>query len=260
MSGKPLTSETKIRSILEQKFEKVHIGAILKHFIAAKKKYQESDWESSIFKSSKFVEATTKALMRFCGKALPKIRDFHAGNFLRKLEQESVTIDDTVRIVIPKGCLFIYEIASNRGARHDSDGIDPNEIDAGATNIIISWVLGELVRFASKRDKNPEEARDLVDAITGKTYPFFEEIEDRLYININGLSAEKIATLILYGRYPRRTSKDFLCELVERHGFSAKNAKMAFKRTKYLCDINKKGLKLRGLGRQKAEKILDQSR
>lgn len=260
MSGKLLTSETKVKAILEQKFEKVYVEAILKHFITAKKKYQESDWESSILKSGKFVEATAKALLKFCGKVLPKTRNFHAGNFLRKLEQEPITIDDTVRIVIPKCCLFIYEIASNRGARHDSDGIDPNEIDAGATDILISWILGELIRFASRRNKNPKEARDLVDALIGKTYPFFEEIEDRFYINIDGLSAEKTATLILYGRYPRRTSEDFLCELVERHGFSTKNAKMALKRTKYLCDSSKEGLKLRGLGRQKAEKVLDQNR
>lgn len=260
MSGKLPSSEKKVKAILEQKFEKVHVEAILKHFIGAKRKYQESDWEGSILKSGKLVEALTKAFLKFCGKALPRTRNFHAGSFLRNFEKEPVNIDDTIRIVIPKCCLFIYEIASNRGARHDSDGIDPNEIDAGATDILNSWVLGELIRFSSRRDKHPKEARDLVDALTGKTYPFFEEIDDKFYINIDGLSAEKIATLILYGRYPRRTSEDFLCELVERHGFSSKNAKMAFKRTKYLCDSNDNGLKLRGLGRQKAEKILDQNR
>ena len=260
MSGKSLNSETKVKAILEQKFKKVHVDAILKHFITAKKKYQESDWEGSILKSGKFVEAVTKAFLKFCGKTLPRARNFRAGSFLRNFEQEPISIDDTIRIVIPKCCLFIYEIASNRGARHDSDEINPNEIDASATDILNSWILGELIRFSSKRNKNPKEARDLVDALTGKTYPFFEEIDDRFYINIDGLSAEKTATLILYGRYPRSTSEDFLCELVERHGFSSKNAKMAFRRVKYLCDINAKGLKLRGLGRQKAEKILDQNR
>lgn len=260
MFDKSVSSESKVKAILEQKFEKVHVEAILKHFIAAKKKYQEGDWESSILKSGKFVEATTKMLLKFCGKAIPKTRNFRAGNFLRNLEQEPTTIDDAVRIVIPKCCLFIYEIASNRGARHDSDGINPNEIDVGATDILNSWVLGELIRFSSRRDKQPKEASDLVDALTGKTYPFFEEIEDRFYINIDGLSAEKTAILILYGRYPRRTNENFLCELIERHGFSWKNSKMAFRRTKNLCDINEKGLKLRGLGRQKAEEILDQNR
>lgn len=260
MSGKSINKEAKVRVILEQKFEKVHIGAILRHFVTAKRKYKESDWEVSISKSGKFVEAVTKALLRFCGKTLPKTRHFRAGALLRDLEHESASIDDAMRITIPKCCLFIYEIANNRGARHDPDEVDPNEIDAGITDMSISWVLGELIRFSSKRNKHPEEARELVESLTGKTYPFFEEIDNRFYINIEGLSAEKTALFILYGRYPRRTSEDFLRELVERHGFSSKNAKMAFRRTKYLCDINASGLKLRGLGRQKAEKILDDHR
>jgi hypothetical protein len=260
MSGKLRSREEKIKAILEQKFEKSHVSSLLKHFIAAKSKYQDGDWEGAITKSGKFVEAVTKALMRFCGKALPRTRHFRAGTSLRNLEQEPTSIDDAIRIVIPKSCLFIYEIASNRGARHDPDEVDPNEIDASATDISISWVLGEMIRFSSKRNKNPEEAQELVEALTGKTYPIFEEIEDRFYVNLEGLSAEKTALLILYGLYPRRTGEKFLCELVERHGFSSQNSKMAFRRVKRLCDIGANGLKLRGLGRQKAEKIMDDNR
>jgi HEPN domain-containing protein len=252
--------EEKIKIILAQEFEKIRVDAILKHFIGAKRKYQEGDWEGSISKSGKFVEAVTKALMRFCGKTLPRTRHFRAGSFLRDLEREPVSIDDAVRIVIPKCCLFIYEIANNRGARHDADEVNPNEIDASTTDVTISWVLGELIRFSSKKKKVPREAQELVEALTGKTYPFFEEIDGRFYVNIEGLSAEKTALLILYGLYPRRASEDFLRELVERHGFSAKNAGMAFRRVKLLCDIDESGLKLRGLGRLRAEKILDDNR
>jgi len=263
MSGKSISiksSEAKVTAILEQKFEKTHIRAALRHFIVAKGKYREGDCESSILKSGKFVEAITKALMRFCGKTLPRTRRFRAGASLRGLENEPDSVDDAVRIIIPKCCLFIYEIASNRGTRHDPDGVDPNEIDAGVIDVSISWVLGELIRFSSKREKNPEEARELVETLTGKTYPFFEEIDGRFYVNIQGLSAEKTALLILYGRYPRRTGEDFLRELIRRHGFSPKNADMAFRRVKNLCDIDVKGMKLRGLGRQRAEQILDRNR
>lgn len=257
MSRKSANREAKIKAILEQEFNKVHVRAVLKHFGTAKGKYREGDWEGAISTSSKFVEAVTKALVRFCGKTIPKTRKFSTGTFLRNLERESTSIDDTVRIVIPKGCLFIYEIASNRGARHDPDEVDPNEIDAGVTDTSTSWILGELIRFSSKKDKNPKEAQELVEALAGKTYPIFEEIDGRFYVNIDGLSAEKTALLILYGLYPNRVNKDFLRELVLRHGFSSKNSDMAIRRTKQLCDISTKGLKLRGLGRQRAEEILD---
>jgi len=260
MSGKSSNREAKIKAILEQKFEKVHVSAILKHFIAAKRNYQDSDWEGAIEKSGKFVEATTKALLRFCGKTLPQTRRFRAGPSLRSLELESASIDDTIRIVVPKGCLFIYEIASNRGARHDPDEVDPNEIDAAVTTISISWVLGEMIRFSSKRNKKPKEAQELVDALAVKTFPIFEDIDGRFYVNIEGLSAEKTALLILYGLYPHRIREDSLRNLIIRHGFSSKNADMACRRVRQLCDIGETGLKLRGLGRQKAEKVLNDNR
>jgi len=260
MSGRLVSRDAKTRAILDQKFEKIRVDAVLKHFIAAKREYQDGGWEGAISKSGKFVEAVTKALMRFCGKTLPRTRHFRAGNFLRDLEREPASIDDAVRIVIPKCCLFIYEIASNRGARHDPDEVDPNEIDAGATDMCISWVLGEMIRFSSKRNKAPEEAQELVEALTVKTYPFFEEIDGRFYVNVEGLNAEKTALLILYGLYPRRASEDFLRELVQRHGFSPENADMAFRRVKRFCDIDTSGLRLRGLGRQKAENILENNR
>ena len=256
MSGKSENREGKIKAILEQKFEKIYVNAILRHFVAAKRGYQEGDWEDAIEKSGKFVEATTQALTRFCGKTLPKTRHFRAGTFLRNLEKEPATIDDAVRIVIPKCCLFIYEIANNRGARHDPDEVNPNEIDAGVTDVATSWTLGELIRFSSKRDKNPEEAQELVKALTGKIYPVFEEIEDRFYVNVSGLSAKKIALLILHGLYPKRIGEKSLRELIGRHGFSAKNSEMAFRNIKHLCDISASGLQLRGLGRQEAETVL----
>ena len=113
MSGKSINSEQKIKAILEQKFEKIHIEAALRHFVAAKGKYQEGDCEGPILKSGKFVEAVTKALLQFCGKTLPRLRQFHAGTSLRDLEREPASIDEAIRIVIPKCCLFIYEVASN---------------------------------------------------------------------------------------------------------------------------------------------------
>lgn len=263
MSGKSAsikTSEMKVKAILEQEFEKERVKAILKHFKDSKEKYRIGDPESSILKSGKFVEAVTKALMRYCGKPLPRSRSFRAGNILRNLQNEPTSIDDTIRIVIPKCCLFIYEIASNRGARHDPDGVDPNEIDANIVNVSISWTLGELIRFASRRDKDPKEAQELVEALTKKVYPYFEEIDGRFYVNIQGLSAKETALLILYGRYPSRTDKNYLYEMVERHGFSSKNAKVAFSRVKNLCDIDGNGIKLRSIGIQKAEQVLNSDR
>src|SRR5208283_621504 len=43
-----------------------------------------------------------------------------------------------------------YEIASNRGARHDADEIDANEMDARTVLALCAWILSEMVRFSQK--------------------------------------------------------------------------------------------------------------
>ena len=252
--------DSKIKKILEQEFEKRHVSALLDNFLKSKRGYQEGNWETSVSKAGKFVEAVSKALLKYCGKQIPAQRNFKASIILRGLEQELKTIDDSIRIVIPKASIFVYEIANNRGARHDPDLVDPNEIDAGVVDVTISWILGELIRFSSKKNKNPTEARGLIEALTGKTFPFFEEIDDRFYVNINGLSATDVAMLVLYGRYPRRTEEEYLIDLVKRHNFSKNNANTAISRIRKYCDLNIDGYKLRGNGRIKAEYILDTSK
>jgi hypothetical protein len=114
-------SDKEARKLLTQKFETRHIDACLKHFIATSEKYISEDWDGVALKAGKFVEAVTKALMIHCGKTLPaKARQFKAGSELRALEQvNSSMYSDAVRIVIPKACIFVYEIVNNRGGRHD---------------------------------------------------------------------------------------------------------------------------------------------
>jgi CheY-like chemotaxis protein len=46
------------------------------------------------------------------------------------------TLSDSVRLTIPRACRFIYEIASNRGARHDADEVAANEMDANAVTAL----------------------------------------------------------------------------------------------------------------------------
>jgi hypothetical protein len=38
-------------------------------------------------------------------------------------------LDDSIRLLIPRNCVFVYDIASN-SSRHDPDEIDPNKMDA----------------------------------------------------------------------------------------------------------------------------------
>jgi hypothetical protein len=162
----------KIKSILTRAFSDKHTSAVLKHFSEGIKKYQEADWEGSLTKVGKFVESVLKLLWVHCGQTLPRGRDFKAGQIIRNLGNLSASqYSDTVRLLIPRGCAFIYDVASNRGARHDPDEIDPNKMDASVAVSTMSWILAEMVRFADSSSSNPEATVALVEALTEKNIP-----------------------------------------------------------------------------------------
>jgi hypothetical protein len=66
-------------------------------------------------------------------------------------------------------CTFIYDIASNRGGRHDPGEVDPNEMDAAAVVANMSWVVAELIRYAQKGAVNLAEAKQLVESSPRRT-------------------------------------------------------------------------------------------
>ena len=138
--------------LLKPTFTSAHVTASLKHYQAMVSEFRQSAWEESIGKGGKFIEAVLKALSIHAGKTLPPARQFKAGNVIQYLGQLQVgSFDDTIRITVPRACQFAYDIASNRGARHDPTEIDPNEMDAHAMVAVASWVLGELKKVRTER-------------------------------------------------------------------------------------------------------------
>jgi hypothetical protein len=250
MSGE---STKNIRALLTQEFEARHVDAALGHFSSAVDKFLAGDWEAIAQKSGKFVEAVAKALVLKSGKTITDPRHFSAGNELRLLEHVK-GFPDTLRLVIPRAGIFVYEVVSNRGGRHDAHDIDANVMDARVLLPAISWMLADMVRFCGKSD--PETAMELIDELTAKKYPYFEEIDGRAYINLRALKPGEISLLILYSSYPRRINRQKLVDLVKRHGVTASAASTAVHRLKNLVDDADGEWKLRGIGREAAEELI----
>jgi hypothetical protein len=244
------------KTILTQKFEAKHIDACLRHFADAKEKFALEDWDGVALKAGKFVEATTKALMLRGGKSLPSTRQFKAGNELRQLEQLPAALhSDIIRIVIPKACVFIYEIVNNRGGRHDAGDIDANEMDAKAVIPLLSWVLAEMIRYCSAAH-DTDAAMELIEGLSNKVFPDFENVDGRPYVNIDKVGATDLALLLLYDSYPRRISRRALVDATKRHGINSSAAEVAVHRQKDVVDDDNGEWKLRAPGRQKAEQLL----
>jgi hypothetical protein len=188
-------------SLLVPTFPAKHVKAAMGHFSNAVSDFGQGDWEDSISKSGKFVEALLKAVATHCTMPFEPGRKFKADKVMNDLGQLAYgSYDDSLRLLIPRACRVVYDIASNRGARHDSDEVDPNAMDANLVMSVCSWLLAEVIRFAQKGSVDPSQARDLVESLSGKRYPVVEEVEGRVYLHAKKKSAVDVGLVILAHR------------------------------------------------------------
>jgi len=67
-------------------------------------------------KSRKFVEALLKAIANHCNVTFEAGRKFKVDRLMNDLTQlPHGSFDDSLRLLIPRACRVIYDIASNRG-------------------------------------------------------------------------------------------------------------------------------------------------
>jgi hypothetical protein len=253
------TSTPDVERLLQPTFEVRHVKAALKHFQAMTAAFQQAAWEQAIAKNGQFVEAILKALYLHVGQTLPPARKFKAGTVMDFLEHQTpaASFDDTIRITIPRACRFAYDIASNRGARHDPAEIDPNLMDARVVVATAAWVLAESVRYAQKGALDPTTVRELVDGLTQRQYPFIEDVDGRVYFHVIGASAPDVAVLSLWRKSPGRLTKAELMAAVTRHRFSKASAAMAVSRIARLVDEDDQGrLRLLQPGFKRAEQLI----
>lgn len=244
--------------LLVPEFPARHVKAALTHFTNAVNHFGQGNWEDTIAKTGIFVEAILKAIATHCRVTFESGRKFKAEKVMIALGQlEDGSYDDSLRLLIPRACRFVYDIASNRGARHDSEEIDANSMDANIVVAVSAWIIAEAIRYAQKGAVDPSQARDLVESLVEKKYPIVEEVDGRIYLHAKKKSAVDVGLVILARRYPRRVSRDDLIEAIKRNNFTLRNAKVAADRIAKFIDNDGRGqLRLLAPGLNRAEEVI----
>jgi hypothetical protein len=242
--------------LLTPAFDAVHVNAAVGHFERMSQEFQKGRWEESIAKGGKFIEAALKAVwIRATGTPPQKGKAFKVDTVINTLPTASKPgTDDSLRLTIPRATRFIYEVASNRGGRHDPDEVNPNEMDAYAVLVQSSWILAEMVRHAQHGKAGMQEAKDAVDSLMRRRYPLVEEIDGKTYFHASNPSAPEVALVILSRNYPKRITPSSLLAQLQSNKFTEKNARTALDRIdRYLHHDDDGKIVLLEPGLQKAE-------
>jgi len=222
--------------------------------------FQRARWEDSMGKGGKFIEASLKAIYARAG-LVPPSGPFKVDAYINGLTgSPPASADKVIRVTIPRACRFAYEIASNRGGRHDPEEVDPNEIDANAVATNCSWILAELIRHAQRGATNTNSIKALVDSLVRRRYALIEDIDGRTYFHGHGASAVDVALVILSYKYPNRIAEEELVRLLEHNRFTRNNACTSIGRIRKYLDIDGEGkLLLLTTGLERAEEIFTQA-
>lgn len=217
----------------------VHIGAkfvdeILEHHNALKTSFRLQDWEKCLVRGGKLGEGVMKAIhfMR-TGEVTEQISVDSEINEVSKRND----LPEPIRLLIPRAIRVLYDHRSKRGGAHGS--FDPNVMDCTLVVAIADWVLSELVRLYCITD--PNLAMKFAIGTSSKSIPIVERIEGDYIVLKEGASARQEIGLILYSRYPQRTTRDQLRKWIPNHSPANISLSLGNMRKAKLVHINAEG-------------------
>jgi hypothetical protein len=162
--------------------------------------FAEHRWEPSELKGGKFCEVVYTVLdgaisgTFAAGPSKPaNMKD--ACFTLEKASATGKPGDRSLRILIPRTLLPLYEIRNNRGVGHVGGDVDPNLMDATAVFSMASWVLAELIRVF--HGVTTAEAQAAVDALSERKLPLVWSPAPGLQRVLDATLSAKDQTLLL---------------------------------------------------------------
>lgn len=182
--------------------------------------YLEHRWEPAELNGGKFAEAAYSTAKGAIDGAFPstatKPADFVGAcrTLEGRLANASLTGDRSLRVLIPRQLVALYEIRNNRGVGHIGGDVDPNPMDATAVFSTASWVLAELVRIF--HGVSTAVAQAAVDLLAERTVPAVWLVPGTSMRRVldSGLTASEQTLILLHTRHGWVPEKD-LYESVE---------------------------------------------
>jgi hypothetical protein len=163
--------------------------------------YAQSRWEPAELNGGKFSEVVYTiiegTLTGNFASAPSKPQNFAtACRALEAMPSTSRPGDRSLRILIPRVLVALYEIRNNRGVGHVGGDVNPNHMDSTLVHAATSWVIAELIRVF--HSLTTTEAQSLVDALVERKLPIIWDLGEIKRVLSTAHSAAEQTLLLLY--------------------------------------------------------------
>lgn len=164
--------------------------------------FVERRWEPSELNGGKFCEVVHTVIAGWISGTFPptpvkpaNMRD--ACLALERLPSNPQLVGDrSVRVLIPRMLVTLYEIRNNRGVGHVGGDVSPNEMDAAAVFSMCSWVMAELVRIF--HSVPVQVAQQSVNVLAERKSPLIWEVGESKRVLDPTLSTQDQTLALLY--------------------------------------------------------------
>jgi hypothetical protein len=206
---------------LEKRLPKELVGKLFFHYSEIKNHFRLGRHENNELNGSKYCEIVFRILEHIIhghytplGKQIKQFTDQ-----CRKFEfVPSTSLDDTIRIHIPRTLILIVDIRNKRGVGHVSGIHNPNLLDATLVTKCCDWVMAEILRIFAGLDTN--DAQQAIESIIKLELPVVEKIgETRRVLDTDLPYADQVLVL-LYNEYPKQVNDEKLFEWTEYSNLS----------------------------------------
>jgi len=177
---------------------------LLKSYGEIATNFSEHRWEPSELNGGKFCEVVHTILAgALSGSYAPKPSKpknmVLACQSLENIKADpNRTGDRSLRILIPRMLVALYDIRSNRGVGHAGGDVDPNLMDATVVYQMASWTLAELVRVF--HGVTTQEAQDTADALVERKLALVWDTGDLKRVQDPNMDKGDQALLLLHSK------------------------------------------------------------
>jgi hypothetical protein len=166
--------------------------------------FAEHRWEPSELNGGKFCEVVYTVINGVINGSFParpsKPRNIVlACQALEAAPAQSGRVGDhSLRILIPRILLGLYDIRNNRGVGHAGGDVDPNFMDATVVYASASWILAELIRIF--HGISTKEAQETVDALVERKIGLVWEVEQIKRVLDPDMDKDDQTLVLLYSK------------------------------------------------------------